>query len=72
VQTIREKDFRLNLFNYEEYSYIDDAFYPEKQVQGWSRIKKEALINGTPELLPELAIAYRDIGNGGFESLSHR
>ena len=62
----------VKLIYYEEYSHIDDAFYREKQVQGWSRIKKEALINGTPELLPELAIAYRDIGNGGFESLSHR
>ncbi len=66
------KRLPVKLIYYEEYSHIDNAFYREKQVQGWSRIKKEALINGTPELLPELAIAYRDIGNGGFESLSHR
>ena len=29
-------------------------------MQGWSRKKKEALINGMPEELPKLAIAYRD------------
>ena len=39
----------------EEYDYIADAFYREKQVQGWTRRKREALINGTPELLPVLA-----------------
>jgi putative endonuclease len=39
----------------EEYDRIDDAFYREKQVQGWTRRKREALINGTPELLPALA-----------------
>ena len=39
----------------EEYDRIDDAFYREKQVQGWTRRKREALINGKPELLPALA-----------------
>ncbi|MCU7616854.1 hypothetical protein NZ698_06570 [Chryseobacterium sp. PBS4-4] len=48
---------------FEEYDRIDRAFYREKQVQGWSRKKKEALMNGTPELLPGLAIAYRDLRN---------
>ena len=28
----------------EEYDRIDDAFFREKQVQGWSRKKKEALM----------------------------
>lgn len=51
----------VKLIYYEEYSRIDEAFYREKQVQGWSRKKKKALINGTPELLPELAKAYRDL-----------
>jgi putative endonuclease len=40
---------------YEEYDRIDDAFYREKQVQGWSRRKKIALIEGKPELLTNLA-----------------
>ncbi|MBI4535137.1 MAG: GIY-YIG nuclease family protein [Ignavibacteriae bacterium] len=42
----------------EEYARIDEAYYREKQVQGWSRKKKEALIQGNPELLPELAKNY--------------
>lgn len=54
------KHLPVELVYYEEYSRIDLAFYREKQVQGWSRKKKEALINGKPELLPELAMAYRD------------
>lgn len=53
----------VKLVYYEEYQRIDEAFYREKQVQGWSRKKKEALINGKPELLPKLAIAYRDLQN---------
>jgi putative endonuclease len=39
----------------EEYDRVSDAFYREKQIQGWTRRKREALINGTPELLPTLA-----------------
>lgn len=63
-----KKHLPVKLVYYEEFQRIDEAFYREKQVQGWSRKKKEALINGTHELLPKLAIAYRD---GGFESLNH-
>jgi putative endonuclease len=39
----------------EEYDRVSDAFYREKQVQGWTRRKREALINGDLELLPVLA-----------------
>ena len=39
----------------EEYDRVSDAYYREKQVQGWSRRKREALINGSPKLLPALA-----------------
>ena len=39
----------------EEYDRVADAFYREKQVQGWSRAKREALINGEYETLPALA-----------------
>lgn len=39
----------------EEFESIDDAFYREKQVQGWNRAKKEALIQEKYDLLPELA-----------------
>ena len=45
----------VELVYYEEYERVDDAFYREKQVQGWRRAKREALINGEPYLLPALA-----------------
>ncbi len=67
-----KKRLPVKLVYYEEYSKIYEAFYREKQVQGWSRKKKEALIDGKPELLPKLALAYRDLLNGGFENLNHR
>jgi len=60
-----KKRLPVKLVYYEEYSRIDEAFYREKQVRGWSRKKKQALIDGKPELLPKLAIAYRDLKNGG-------
>jgi len=34
----------VKLIYVEEFSRIDDAFYREKQVQGWSHKKKKALI----------------------------
>jgi putative endonuclease len=40
------KHLPVRLVYYEEFQRIDDAFYREKQIQGWSRKKKEALING--------------------------
>jgi putative endonuclease len=39
----------------EAYDRIMDAYAREKQVQNWSRAKREALINGKPELLSTLA-----------------
>ncbi|MBU1100707.1 MAG: GIY-YIG nuclease family protein [Bacteroidetes bacterium] len=45
----------VELVYYEEYDRIDTAFYRVKQVQGWSRKKKTALINGEHHLLPSLA-----------------
>ena len=39
----------------EEYERVVDAYAREKQVQNWSRAKREALIAGKPELLPALA-----------------
>jgi putative endonuclease len=51
----------VSLIYYEWYPRVDMAFYREKQVQGWSRKKKEALINGQLNDLPNLAKAYRDV-----------
>ncbi len=56
-----KKRLPVKLVYYEEFQRIDKAFYREKQVQGWSRKKKEALINGFHEKLPELSLAYRDL-----------
>jgi putative endonuclease len=39
----------------EECRLADHAIQREKQIKGWSRIKKEALINGDYEKLPELS-----------------
>lgn len=56
-----KKRLPVKLMYYEEYDRIDFAFNREKQVQGWSRKKKEALMEGNSNLLPELAKAYRDL-----------
>ena len=56
-----KKRLPVTLVYYEEYPRIDEAFYREKQIQGWGRKKKEALIQGHVEALPELAKAYRDL-----------
>ena len=40
-----KKHLPVRLVYFEEFQRIDEAFYREKQVQGWSRKKKEALIN---------------------------
>ena len=41
-----KKHATVELVFFEEFSRIDQAFYWEKQVQKWSRAKKEALISG--------------------------
>ena len=52
----------IKLVYYEKFDRIDEAYYREKQVQGWSRKKKEALINGMEEKLPELSKNYTQFG----------
>ena len=49
------KHLPVELVYFEEYDRIDTAFFREKQVQGWSRKKKEALINGELDKLHELS-----------------
>ena len=48
----------LKLVYYEEFTSIEEAFIREKQIQGWSRAKKEALINNQLEKLPLLSKNY--------------
>ncbi|MBZ0198939.1 MAG: GIY-YIG nuclease family protein [Ignavibacteriaceae bacterium] len=50
-----KKRLPVTLVYYEEFSRIDNAFYREKQVQRWSRKKKDALINKENNILPKLA-----------------
>ena len=38
-----------------EFPDVNEAYQREKQVQGWSRAKREALIKGEFDKLPELA-----------------
>jgi putative endonuclease len=45
----------VELVYVEEFPRIDEAFEREKQVQGWRREKKQALIRGEYERLVELA-----------------
>ena len=53
-----KKHLPVRLVYYEEFQRIDEAFYREKQVQGWSRKKKEALINGRLDTLSDLSRNY--------------
>jgi putative endonuclease len=50
-----KKHLPVKLVYYEEYDRIDTAFFREKQVQGWSRKKKQALINREFNQLVELS-----------------
>jgi putative endonuclease len=45
----------VKLIYYEEYDRVEDAYHRERQLHGWSRKKKEALITGNFDLLPILA-----------------
>jgi len=63
----------VKLVYFEIFDRIDTAFYREKQIQGWGRAKKEALINGAPnidEQLHELAKCLNETSheNRGFGS----
>jgi len=47
---------------HQEFQYVTDAIAAERQLKGWSRAKKEALIRGDFELLHALA-RYRAKGD---------
>ena len=54
------------------YDSIEQAFLFEKRVQGWSRKKREALIRGEFDALPDLSrrasVKRRTQADGGFEA----
>lgn len=47
--------FPVKLIYKEEYPTYEEAFKRERQLHGWSRAKKEALIKGDLELLQQLS-----------------
>ncbi|SHE99788.1 Predicted endonuclease, GIY-YIG superfamily [Psychroflexus salarius] len=64
-----KKHLPVKLVYFETFSRIDEAFYREKQIQGWSRKKKEALINGFPEKLHDLAKCLNETSHVAFGSV---
>lgn len=57
----------VELIYFEEFQRIDKAFYREKQVQGWSRKKKEALIARCEASLKEAAKCINESSHLNFE-----
>jgi putative endonuclease len=55
-----------------EYERIEDAFAAEKQIQGWSRAKKMALIQGRFDDLPGLSRSRAPSTGSGTEALGGR
>ena len=45
----------VRLLYFEEFERIESAYRREKQVQGWSRAKRLALVHGKLDRLPPLA-----------------
>jgi putative endonuclease len=60
--TFKRRPFKLVF--HESFNDITQAIAFEKQIKGWRRAKKEAIINGDWHLLPELSMrAIRHDGN---------
>jgi len=55
-----KKNLAIELVYFEEFQRIEEAFYREKQIQGWSQKKKEALIKGEINKLHQLAECKND------------
>ncbi|MCA1752588.1 MAG: GIY-YIG nuclease family protein [Cryomorphaceae bacterium] len=61
------KRLPVELVYFEEFDRVDKAFYREKQVQRWSRKKKEALIAGCEASLKEAARCINESSHLNFE-----
>ncbi len=61
-----KKRLPVKLVYVEAFDRIDLAFYREKQVQGWTRKKKEALITSMPEKLHDLAKCLNETSHVNF------
>jgi putative endonuclease len=65
-----KKHLPVKLVYCEEYDRVENAFRREKQIQGWSRRKKQALIEGNKEKLIEYSKNYTQYGNPALASTS--
>ncbi len=63
-----KKHLPVKLVYAEEYQRIDDAFYREKQVQGWGHKKKEALISQNYIELHKFSECQNESHSRGFDS----
>jgi len=61
-----KKRLPVKLVYFEEFNRIDLAFKREKQIQGWRREKKEALIYREFHKLIGLSVAYRDLASSDY------
>jgi len=64
-----KKRLPVKLIYIEEFDRIDLAFFREKQIQGWSRKKKEALTQRQPEVLKILSACMNDSHYKNMQSL---
>ena len=58
------KKLPVKLVYFEQGDRIDDAYSREKQIQGWSRKKKQALIAGDTKQLQQLAECQNESHHG--------
>lgn len=65
-----KKHLPVKLVYCEPYDRVEDAFHREKQVQGWSRRKKQALIEQNFDKLVEFSKNYTQYGNPASASTS--
>ena len=65
-----QKHRPIKLLYFEEFSEMSEAFYREKQIQGWSRKKKEALIKEKFEKLPDLSKNKNEIAGTSTSSVT--
>ena len=66
------KHLPVELVYFEEFQRVDDAFAREKQIQGWSHKKKEALIQGHFGKLSDLARGKKSNSLSDILSMSKR
>lgn len=59
-----KKRLPVKLVYAEPFDRVEDAFQREKQVQGWSRRKKKALIEANYDKLVEFSRNYTEFGQG--------